>query len=282
MDPDVKSDAWFPCYPDDLLGATSHMSNHDFGAYWKMLCWYYKNGPLPNDDDSLRRIGTVERQDWMRTKGIVMAKFVLNGDGKFHQGRADEIIAERNEINRKVAEKSRKGVEARRALGQLPPEPQVEPMVEPQVEPKENQGFNLGRTQPQPQPQPHVQPQPQPKRESVRFAPPTLEEVRLHGSKIGLPEVECQKFLAYYESNGWKVGRNPMKSWPAAMIHWRTNWQEKQHETHHRTGQQNPRNVGVCTGVTDYAAAGRLKAKRDAEESLAREMARNKATPPPA
>lgn len=160
MDPDVKSDAWFPCYPDDLLGATSHMSNHDFGAYWKMLCWYYKNGPLPNDDDSLRRIGTVERQDWMRTKGIVMAKFVLNGDGKFHQGRADEIISERNEINRKVAEKSRKGVEARRALGQLPPEPQVEPVVEPVVEPQENQGFNLGRTQPQPQPQPHVQTQP--------------------------------------------------------------------------------------------------------------------------
>ncbi len=38
-----------------------------------------------------------------------------------------------------------------------------------------------------------------------------------------LPRMECEKFHAYYESNGWMVGRNKMKSWKAAMVHWRSN-----------------------------------------------------------
>ena len=54
-----------------------------------------------------------------------------------------------------------------------------------------------------------------------KFVPPTLEEVRqfaeaeMAGSKI-LPE----KFYNYYESNGWKVGRNPMKNWRTKFKSW--------------------------------------------------------------
>lgn len=60
-----------------------------------------------------------------------------------------------------------------------------------------------------------------------KFSSPSIEEVKLNGAKIGLPESECIKFRAYYESNGWRVGRNPMKSWAASMINWRGNWQER-------------------------------------------------------
>ena len=59
----------------------------------------------------------------------------------------------------------------------------------------------------------------------TRFAPPTLEAVKLQGAKIGLPDDQCIRFHAYYESNGWKVGKNSMKSWPAAMVNWRGGWQ---------------------------------------------------------
>lgn len=57
------------------------------------------------------------------------------------------------------------------------------------------------------------------------FSKPTLEMVKLHAVKIGLPDDEALKFFHFYESNGWKVGKNPMKSWQSAMINWRTNWQ---------------------------------------------------------
>jgi len=31
---------------------------------------------------------------------------------------------------------------------------------------------------------------------------------------------EAQKFFNFYESNGWKVGKNPMKDWSAAANNW--------------------------------------------------------------
>jgi hypothetical protein len=55
---------------------------------------------------------------------------------------------------------------------------------------------------------------------SVRFQKPTVEELTAEAIKIGLPLPEVDKFLNYYESNGWKVGKNSMKSWPAAMKGW--------------------------------------------------------------
>lgn len=61
----------------------------------------------------------------------------------------------------------------------------------------------------------------------TRFERPTVEMMRLHAAKIGLPETEADKCWNYYESKGWLVGRSPMKSWPSAMVNWRSNWQER-------------------------------------------------------
>jgi hypothetical protein len=54
----------------------------------------------------------------------------------------------------------------------------------------------------------------------VRFQKPTVEELAAEAIKIGLPLPEVDKFFNYYESNGWKVGKNSMKSWPATMKGW--------------------------------------------------------------
>ena len=57
------------------------------------------------------------------------------------------------------------------------------------------------------------------------FVKPTLEEVKAYCEerKNGIdPEV----FIAFYESNGWKVGKNPMKSWKSAMITWESSRKE--------------------------------------------------------
>lgn len=54
---------------------------------------------------------------------------------------------------------------------------------------------------------------------------PSLEEVKLAAAKSGLPEVQAESFFNYYESNGWKVGKNQMKSWLAALAGWRTRWE---------------------------------------------------------
>lgn len=36
----------------------------------------------------------------------------------------------------------------------------------------------------------------------------------------GNAKIQASKFINYYESNGWKVGKNAMKSWEAAVRSW--------------------------------------------------------------
>ena len=52
-----------------------------------------------------------------------------------------------------------------------------------------------------------------------RFHPPTLDEVSEHVKSRG-GRIDPVKFHAHYTSNGWKVGKNPMRSWKAAIVTW--------------------------------------------------------------
>lgn len=62
--------------------------------------------------------------------------------------------------------------------------------------------------------------QPVTKTESRRFAPPTRDEVAAYAREKGYDGFPVDRFIAYYESNGWMVGRTKMKSWKAAMSNW--------------------------------------------------------------
>ena len=53
------------------------------------------------------------------------------------------------------------------------------------------------------------------------FRPPTLEEVKSHAAETMSGSRDAPEgFHDYYTSNGWKVGRNPMKDWKAAYKNW--------------------------------------------------------------
>lgn len=52
-----------------------------------------------------------------------------------------------------------------------------------------------------------------------RFIKPTLEEIKQYCIERG-NKVDAQHFFDYYESNGWKVGKNSMKDWKAAVRTW--------------------------------------------------------------
>lgn len=54
----------------------------------------------------------------------------------------------------------------------------------------------------------------------TRFVPPTPEEVQAYMLGNNGTHVQAAKFHAYYASNGWKVGKGPMKDWQAAARGW--------------------------------------------------------------
>ena len=62
-------------------------------------------------------------------------------------------------------------------------------------------------------------------RKRATFVKPTVSEVAEYVRNRGSP-VDAEAFVAFYESKGWKVGKQPMKDWKAAIVTW-----EKRHET---------------------------------------------------
>ncbi len=52
-----------------------------------------------------------------------------------------------------------------------------------------------------------------------RFIPPTVDEVRAYCQERQ-NGVDPQRFVDYYSSNGWMVGKNKMKDWKAAVRTW--------------------------------------------------------------
>lgn len=52
-----------------------------------------------------------------------------------------------------------------------------------------------------------------------KFKKPTLEELKAYIAENRY-KFSAEAFMDYYESNGWKVGRNPMKSWQATCRTW--------------------------------------------------------------
>lgn len=55
-----------------------------------------------------------------------------------------------------------------------------------------------------------------------RFIPPSVEDVREY-CKVRGNNIDPQRFVDYYSSNGWMVGRNKMKDWKAAVRSWEQN-----------------------------------------------------------
>ena len=56
----------------------------------------------------------------------------------------------------------------------------------------------------------------------ARAMPPSLEEIVSYCEERG-NRVNAQRFWDFYTANGWKVGKNPMQDWKAAVRSWETN-----------------------------------------------------------
>lgn len=55
-----------------------------------------------------------------------------------------------------------------------------------------------------------------------RFIKPTIDEVTAYCRERG-NNIDAQHFIDYYNANGWRVGRNPMKCWKSAIHTWEKN-----------------------------------------------------------
>lgn len=66
------------------------------------------------------------------------------------------------------------------------------------------------------------------------FKKPTLEQLKEY-IKLNNYTFSEEDFYNYYESNGWKVGKNPMKSWQSACATWHKNNKQYNKNNYTRT-----------------------------------------------
>ncbi|MBP6886678.1 MAG: hypothetical protein KBC20_01250 [Oscillospiraceae bacterium] len=78
--------------------------------------------------------------------------------------------------------------------------------------------------------------------------PPALDEVTAYIAEKNL-HIDPVRFWNYYESNGWRVGKNPMKSWHAACATW--NAKDGPKPITGKTASFDPAEVGKRARETD-------------------------------
>ena len=57
---------------------------------------------------------------------------------------------------------------------------------------------------------------------NVKFKKPSASEIKEYSDSIGF-KLDPDKFLDYYEANGWIVGKTKMKNWEATIRKWKSN-----------------------------------------------------------
>ena len=65
--------------------------------------------------------------------------------------------------------------------------------------------------------------------QNKKFIPPTVKEVAEYVA-TRTTKIDPEKFINHYQSNGWLVGKTPMKDWKAAVRTWERNerdWNER-------------------------------------------------------
>jgi len=77
-------------------------------------------------------------------------------------------------------------------------------------------------------------------KKNVRFKKPLIDDIKIYVIERG-NLIDPQRFYDYYESNGWKVGRNKMKSWKACV----RNWESRNEKTQSK----------VATRLSSHASA---------------------------
>jgi len=199
---DTKRAPAFQFYASDFLASVVTMTNEERGAYITLLCIQWDKGWVTQVDFERVTAGMPPH-----TSGICQSKFKTDANGNLINSRLERVRAQQVVNKQKQVDNANKRWERHAKL--MPDVCQTDAMALPTHMP------NVCSPTPTPINNTEVLKSPR-----VRFKKPTIDELTAEALKIGLSETEVDKFYNYYESVGWKVGRNSMKSWPHSMRGW--------------------------------------------------------------
>jgi uncharacterized protein YdaU (DUF1376 family) len=259
---------------------TAHLTLIEEAVYFRLINHYYDSEsiiPLETQPIFRRlRLGS----DVEIAEQILNEFFVKTDEGFLHN-RCDKVLKEYRKTAKKNKVNGAKGGRPKKDAGSSISQDKPSGLtVETQVEPKHNPNYKLITTNQELETinQSNKDIGDKSPAKAKRFVEPSLIDVQnyfLDKTKDREQSgIEGMKFHAYYESNGWKVGKNKMKSWQSAAIGWIAR--------NITQGNTNETNRGLTTDRPDRSAAGRVRqnvAKGIAADRAAlAEIRRNQAT----
>jgi len=181
---------WVAWYPGEYIGKTRRLSMAQHGAYMLLLWEYYINGPLLANATDLLNVCCAKTEADQVDMAYVLERFFVLRDGFYYNERADEEIARRESIREK-----------RKLVGQKGGLAKATVLLEQKARQSQSQS-----------------------QEKIlkAYVHPTLSEVSQYCAERN-NNVDSAKWFDYYSSNGWRVGRNPMRDWKAAVRTWEKN-----------------------------------------------------------
>lgn len=189
----MAKDPAFLFYPGDYVSGTMGMTFEEKGAYMDLLMLQFNRGHMTH-----HMIHHTVGHLWDQVK----CKFVQDDEGLWYNVRLD-IEKEK----RKTFTESRRN------------------NIKSKTKSKEESSYEIHMSK-------HMTPHMENENENINKDiiinknKCKLEDALEYFSiRIGVDQgkIEAEKFFNYYESNGWKVGKNSMKNWKAAANNWITN-----------------------------------------------------------
>lgn len=212
----------------DYRKDTGHLTPIEHYIYRTLMDWYYLDeAPIPKITQTVSRRLCLVSDDEQSLLNVLNDFFVLGDEGWSH-GRIDREIdiyhakASTNRINGKK--------------GGRPKNQQVTDYTKPKITQSVNFA-NPSESESNPNHKPlTINHKPEEKEKIKRFSPPTLSELSEHLREKQYT-FDPETFIAHYESNDWRVGKNKMKCWKSACTTWQKR-EAKPNEGHKSAYQQ--------------------------------------------
>jgi uncharacterized protein YdaU (DUF1376 family) len=112
----AKADVWMPLFIGDYLADTGRLSTEQHGAYLLLIMDYWRNGPPPDDADTLAQITHLSLDAWSIAQAKLKHFFSIE-DGVWRHKRIDEELVAARENKGKAQAKAKAAADARWGKG---------------------------------------------------------------------------------------------------------------------------------------------------------------------
>lgn len=134
-------------------------------------------------------------------------------NGELYVAQVEEMIGSQSKSAFKKQQqierrKNQQKLEGGKGVEKIPPKIDIELEKDKEIDIEEDIDNDCANAQQEPTPT-----------KTTKFIKPTIEEIQAYCLERN-NDVDAERFFDYYESNGWKVGRNSMKDWKAAVRTW--------------------------------------------------------------